>query len=90
MNWTFGEGISIIVSEYSSLLHDPEVLGLLGILPEKQDIIVQKFHKLFRAAYKDISRSVVILDTPGYTDQNLRRLPYKNLRGPMYPLENIP
>ena len=84
-----GEGISLIVSEYSSLLHDPEVLRSLGVQPEKQDIIVQKSHKLFRAAYKEIAKSVVILDTPGFTDQNLRRLPYKKVRRPIYPLDNF-
>lgn len=82
-------GISVIVSEKTSLLHDPEILRSIGVSPEQCDLIVQKSHKLFRAAYRDIARSVQILDTPGFSDMNLKRLPFKNVSRPIYPLDDI-
>jgi len=82
-------GISLIVSERTSLLHDPEILRSIGVHPEECDLIVQKSHKLFRAAYKDIAKSVQILDTPGFSDMNLGRLPFKKVTRPIYPLDDM-
>ncbi|MFH1616496.1 MAG: M81 family metallopeptidase [Planctomycetota bacterium] len=81
--------ISIIVSEYTSLIHDAEIVRSMGLKPEQADVIVQKSHKLFRASYKDIAKSIVILDTPGFTDMNLKRLPYKKVQRPIYPLDDF-
>ena len=61
----------------------------MGVNPEEQDLIVQKSHKLFRAAYKDIAESITILSTPGLTTQDLKRLPYRNVRRPIFPLDEI-
>ncbi len=77
--------INLLVSEYSSLIHDPEVLRSMGVSPEQSDIIVQKSHKLFKDAYKDIAKSVVILDTPGVTCRNIRKLPFKKIKKSIYP-----
>ena len=84
-----GGTISLIVSEKTSLLHDPEILRSLGIHPEDFDLIVQKSHKLFRAAYQNIAHSVTLLDTPGFSDMNLKRLPFKNVKRPIYPLDDL-
>jgi len=77
--------LHIVVAEYSSLFHDPQMLIDMGIDPRKMDIIVQKSHKLFRSAYQDIAKDVVILDTPGYTDLNLKRLPFQHISKSIYP-----
>ena len=81
-----GNRIAVVVSEYTSLIHDPEVLRSMGIHPEAQEVIVQKSHKLFRAAYADIARSIITLDTPGYSDRNLTRLAYVNIPGNTFPI----
>jgi microcystin degradation protein MlrC len=84
-----GGAISLIVHERTSLLHDPEILRSMSIHPENYDLIAQKSHKLFRAAYKTIAKSVTILDTPGFSDMNLKRLPFKQVRRPIYPLDEM-
>ena len=81
--------ISLILSEKTSLLHDPEIVRTMGINPEDFDLIAQKSHKLFRAAYEGIARSVTILDTGGFSDMNLTRLPFQNVRRPIYPLDDF-
>jgi len=79
------ERIHVVVTEYTSLLYDPQFLRDLGIEPSGMDLIAQKSHKLFRSAYKDIAKEIVILNSPGFTDQNIKRLPFKKLQG-VYPL----
>jgi microcystin degradation protein MlrC len=86
---TVNSSLQLIISEYPALIHDAEVLRKIGIQPENQDIIVQKSHKLFRASYQHIAKSVVILDTPGFTDLNLKRLEFKNIDRPMYPFDDF-
>lgn len=82
-----GESLDVLLCEYASLVHDPEVLRSMGADPAQYDLIVQKSHKLFRAAYKDIARSIVILDTPGHTSMNLGALPFSRINRPIYPLD---
>jgi len=82
-------GISLIVFERSSMFHDPEVPRSMGLNPEEFDLIAQKSHKMFRAAYAKIAKSVTILDTPGFSDMNLKRLPFKCVKRPIYPLDEL-
>ena len=79
--------VSVLLVEYTSLIHDPEVLRGVGVAPEEYDLIVQKSHKLFRAGYRDIVRSVVALDTPGCTSMNLKEFPFERVRRPIFPLD---
>lgn len=81
--------LNIIIFEHASMIHDPQIIRSMGLVPETQDIIVQKSHKLFRDAYKNIARSIVIIDTPGYTDMNIKRLPFKKVKRPIYPLDEL-
>jgi microcystin degradation protein MlrC len=83
------DNLNIIVMEYSSLVHDPQALISMGLDPSEQDIIVQKSHKLFRAAYDGIGGSIVQIDTPGFTDVNLKRLPFRKVQRPLYPLDEM-
>lgn len=81
--------IYIIVSEYGCFNHDPELLRIVGLDPGAIDIVVQKTHQLFKSGYKEIMKSIVYIDTPGFTDRNLSNLAFKKISRPMYPLEDI-
>jgi microcystin degradation protein MlrC len=84
-----GKGVFLLVVEFSSMLNDPEIWRGVGLQPESLDLIVQKSHKLFRAAYADIHKAVVTVDTPGCTDRNISRLPFKRADHPIFPLDEI-
>ena len=84
-----GTGIFLLVAEFSSMLNDPEVWRSMGLQPESLDLIVQKSHKLFRAAYADIHKAVFTVDTPGCTDRNITRLPFARVNRPIFPLDEI-
>lgn len=81
------DNIHIIVSEYSSFNHDPEIVRSMGLNPEDMEVIVQKTHQMFKASYKGIMKSFVYADTQGFTDRNLENLPFKKVKRPIYPLD---
>lgn len=80
-----GENIHVVVAEYATLMYDPQFLRDLDVEPSRMNMIIQKSHKLFRAAYQAITQDVIILDTPGFTDQNLCRLEFRHVPRSFYP-----
>ena len=42
----------------------------------------------FRRGYGDIMKGFVVVDLPGPTPVDYRRLPFKRVRRPVYPLDN--
>ena len=84
-----GENIFLLTIEFTSMMHDPEFWRSMGLEPESMDLIVQKSHKLFRAGYSDIVKSVVTVDTAGCTDRNIKRLPFRNIDRPIFPMDDV-
>jgi microcystin degradation protein MlrC len=80
--------VKILAVRHSSWLHDPEIWRSVGIEPADADVIVQKSHKLFRPAYANIVRRVETVDTPGCTDRQLTRFPFRHLPRPIFPLDD--
>lgn len=52
-----------------------------------KNIIVVKSALAWQAAYGDIAKRVMYVDTPGICTANLHTLPYKNVRRPIFPLD---
>lgn len=85
----YEKSLYIIVSEYASFNHDPELLIMMGLNPQEMEIVVQKTHQLFKSGYKGILKSFEYVDTPGFTDRNISRLPFKNVKRPIFPIDDI-
>jgi microcystin degradation protein MlrC len=60
-----------------------------GIHPEELFAIGVKAAVAHRQAYDKVARASYALDTPGPCAENLRRLPFRNIRRPVYPLDEI-
>jgi microcystin degradation protein MlrC len=81
------EGGNLLV--LTSQRHPPFSLGALtclGIRPERQRILVVKAAIAYKAAYGPIAGTVIEVDTPGLTAVDPRRLAFRNVRRPLYPL----
>ncbi len=85
----YGENLYIIVSEYACFNHDPELLVMMGLDPLEMKVVIQKTHQLFKAGYRGILKSYEYVDTPGFTDRNLSRLPFKKVKRPIFPLDDM-
>ena len=77
----------IIVSEYPNYNHDRAMMTSMTVNPTDMNVIIQKTHQMFKEGYRGVMGSFIYADTEGFTDRNLKRLPFKNVRHPIYPVD---
>jgi microcystin degradation protein MlrC len=95
---TFGRGrtgvlsighIQLVVMERPVIQWDPELYRSLGLEPRDAQLVVVKSPAAFRAAYEPLAAEILIVDAPGVCSPNLRSLPFKRVRRPLYPLDDF-
>lgn len=59
------DGVMIVVRERKVMPFDAEELRVVGLEPRDCRIIVVKSANAWRAAYEDLARAVIEVDTPG-------------------------
>jgi microcystin degradation protein MlrC len=82
------DGVHVIVRERKVMPFDAEELGALDLDARAYRIIVVKSAVAWRAAYGEIARETIEVDTPGVCTANLRSLPYRKVRRPVAPLDS--
>jgi microcystin degradation protein MlrC len=82
------DGITVVLTSLRTMPFDAGQLRALGIEPAAQRIIVVKSAVAWRAAFGDIARHAIALDTPGVCASNLERFTYRHRRQPLYPFES--
>ena len=87
--WLRVGAINIVLTERKTPPFDLAQLRGVGVIPEAQKLIVVKSAVAYRAAYMPIAAGVVELDTAGLCSANLSRFPYRRLRRPIYPLDEL-
>ena len=83
------DGVQIVVRERKVMPFDRAELEVAGIDPAKCRIIVVKSALAWRAAYGELARAVIEVDTPGICTARLETLPYKKVRRPIVPLDRM-
>ncbi len=83
------DDLYIIVSEAPNYNHDQAMMTSMNVRPQDMRIIIQKTHQMFKGGYAGVMGSFLYADTEGFTDRNIPRLPFKNVRRPLYPLDEI-
>lgn len=78
--------ISVIVTEKRKAYHYERYFTEVGLNPREADILVVKIGYLVPELY-NIRKGWVMALTPGGVDQDLLRLPYKNIQRPIFPLD---
>jgi microcystin degradation protein MlrC len=81
--------ISIVVSEQPVIQWDTAFYRSLGLDPAEAQIVVVKSPAGFRAAYAPFAAAIMILDAPGVCSPDLRAMPYRRVRRPLYPLDDF-
>jgi len=81
--------IFLVITELCAITIDPEQFISLGISPKEMKIIVVKSVSDFRANYGPFAKEIIMLDTPGPCSSNLIGLPFKNIKRPMYPWDQM-
>lgn len=87
--WLRVRGVNIVLTERKTPPFDLAQLRGVGVIPEYQKMIVVKSAVAYRAAYLPIAVGVVEMDTAGLCTANLTRFPYRHLRRPIFPLDEL-
>jgi len=78
-----------VVSEKPCVMIDPSLYRSQGIEPKDKAIVVVKSALGFRAEYGPFASRIIMVDTPGASSPNLRRMPYRRVPRPIHPLDAI-
>jgi microcystin degradation protein MlrC len=79
--------VSIYITEKRTPPGDLEQLYHIGIDPTKFKIIAVKSAVAFRSSYTKLSKEIYDVNTGGVCDCNLKKIQYKNIIRPIYPLD---
>jgi len=83
-------GIEVIVTERRFQPWDPEIFRRVGIEPKEKQIIVVKSALHYRAAFGELAKKMIDVDAPGLAPANVNFLDLKNIRRPIFPLDELP
>ncbi|MAH84441.1 MAG: hypothetical protein CBB68_08940 [Rhodospirillaceae bacterium TMED8] len=81
------DGIDIVVASRRLQCTELETFYHTGIDPREKKVLAVKSLHHFRAAYAPIASHILICDSGGLATKDLTKLPYENLRRPIYPLD---
>ena len=84
-----GNEVEVIVCERRVQPYDAAVFRSQGIEPTGKQMLGVKSAVHFRASFEPLASEVLDVDTPGLTSIDFSRFPYKRLKRPMWPLDDI-
>jgi MlrC C-terminus len=82
------DGITLVLTSLRRMPFDAGQLRSLAIEPAQQRIIVIKSAVAWRAAFGDVARRAIVVDTPGICASNLARFADLRRPQPLYRLES--
>jgi microcystin degradation protein MlrC len=80
--------IAVLVTEQPVFTFDPAFYRSVGLEPQDAKIVVVKSPLQFRAGYGAFSRAMWVVDTPGPSPANLRRLDWQHVSRPLFPFDD--
>jgi microcystin degradation protein MlrC len=80
-------GIDILIVSLSSQILDLQQFRAFGIEPTDKQVIALKSMQHFRAAFEPIAAKVIVCDSGALCTPDLRKLPFRNVPRPMFPLQ---
>jgi microcystin degradation protein MlrC len=81
------DGITLVLTSLRTMPFDAGQLRSLAIDPAEQRIIVVKSAVAWRAAFGDVARRAIVVDTLGVCASSLGRFAYLRRPRPLYPFE---
>lgn len=82
-------GVDIVLTSKRTPPFDAAYLHALNLDPASYHIIVVKSAVAWRAAFGSVAKQAIMVDAPGITTVRLETLPYRNLRRPVFPLDDL-
>lgn len=83
-------GVDIVLASRRAQNYDLQFFRAFGIEPTERSILGVKSAQHFRADYAPIASGIAVVDEgDGITSHNFSELDYRNLRRPIWPLDDI-
>ncbi|MBL8587916.1 MAG: M81 family metallopeptidase [Methylobacteriaceae bacterium] len=82
-------GIDIVVITHNGQATDLAQFTSLGVEPTRKATLFVKSMQHFRAAFQPIAREVIEVDGGALSTRNFRERPYRRVRRPIWPLDDI-
>ena len=82
-------GVEVVVSSIRRQCLDAEMLRIAGIEPADRKLIVLKSAVHFRAHFAPLASHIFDADTPGIHRPDFACFDYRNVRRPIYPLDEV-
>jgi len=79
----------IVLSRKPVYTWDEECYRSVGLFPREAKLVQVKSPGGFRPVYEPFAKAIIDMDSPGPCDSNLRRLPFKRVTRPLFPLDDI-
>ncbi len=81
------DGIEILIVTIAKQMLDLQQFRSFGIEPERKHVIALKSMQHFRAAFEPFAAKVIVCDSGALCTLHYERLPYRNVRRPIFPLD---
>jgi len=81
--------INLVVCSQRTVTFDPTQYRSVGIEPKEMKIVLVKSVSTFRPGYQEIAKEIIMLKTVGALASDLLSLPFKNIKRPMYPWDQM-
>jgi len=80
-------GIDVVLISKRTQTFTPSAFTALGLDPTTRRYVVVKSMNHFRAGFEPIAKMILYAAAPGAIDFDYRRIPYRRVRRPIYPLD---
>jgi microcystin degradation protein MlrC len=83
------DGAEVVLTSRRVMPFDADHLRRVGVDPSSRRILLVKSAIAWQAAFADVSPTALTLDTGGPTTCRLETLPYRSVRRPIVPLDEL-
>ena len=80
-------GIEVLITTIAHQLLDLEQFKSFGIKPESKQVVAVKSMQHFRADFEPIASRVIVCDSGALCTPDYQRLTYRNVKRPVFPLD---
>ena len=81
--------LSVLAMRQGVVQWDPAMYRCAGLDPELARVVQVKSPAAFRHAYGPLAEDIMVLDAPGLCSPNFHLFPWKRVRRPLFPLDDI-
>lgn len=83
------DGVDIVLNSRRQQTFSPDCFTEFGIDPRKKNLLVVKSSHHFYDQFQQLASRIIYCVVPGTVNPDLSRLPYRKIRRPIWPLEDI-